>query len=369
MTSKAKRALVLYDLPEPIFGHDQASYLLEHDDRPTERDVARAIKRLGFSLNVHGVFDDVTAIWHKVQQLKPDFVFNLCETFRGNRAHEGDVASLLELAGVSYTGSGPAALHLCKDKGATKKIAVSDGVRVPAFVVARCGDPMVEPFQALFPLIVKPLNREASEGISQASLVYDWESCAERVRWVASKFGADVIVEEYIHGRELYVGVLDTEFGPKSFSPRELFFAKIGKSEPMVATYRAKWDDAYRERWGISTGKAVSLTEPLRCQLMDDSVRLFKSLGLKGYARLDWRLPQVGEPVLLEANPNPALSQDDDFAKAAKTDGLSFTELIATISHDATRSRKYRDLQRTTQWNPRCSATTRPITSKDRSSA
>jgi D-alanine-D-alanine ligase len=181
--------------------------------------------------------------------------------------------------------------------------------------------------------------------------------------------GSDVIVEEYIHGRELYVGVLETADGPRAFSPRELFFAKIAKSDPMVATYRAKWDDAYREKWGISTGKAATLPEHARQKLMYDSVSLFKILGLSGYARLDWRLSADGEPVFLEANPNPALSQEDDFAKAAKTHGYSYGELIATIAQSAVAQMNQRDPRIGTQLNPRCSATTRPIISKERSSA
>jgi D-alanine-D-alanine ligase len=148
-----------------------------------------------------------------------------------------------------------------------------------------------------------------------------------------------------------------------------LFFAKVDKADPMVATYRAKWDDAYREKWGISTGRAAALSEAVRDKIMQDSVSLFKILGLKGYARLDWRLTHDGEPVFLEANPNPALSQDDDFAKAAKTHGYAYGELIATIAQGAVDLLNHRDANEAAQMNPRCSATTRPIISKERSSA
>jgi D-alanine-D-alanine ligase len=205
MSKRPKRVLVLYDLPEPVAEHADSRYLLEHEDRPTERDVSRAIKKLGLELHVHGVFDDTHLLWQRLETIKPDVVFNLCETFRGDRSHEGDIASILELANVPYTGALPAALHLCKDKGATKKIVGWDGVKVPAFKVYPQDDFKFEPFDAKFPLIVKPLNREASEGIAKASIVEDWDSCQERAAWVAQKLQSDVIVEEYILGFVMFV--------------------------------------------------------------------------------------------------------------------------------------------------------------------
>jgi D-alanine-D-alanine ligase len=331
MSKKAKSVLVLYDLPEPIGHHDTPGYLLEHEDRPTERDISRAIKRMGLNLQVHGVFDEVQELWKKLETTKPDLVFNLCETYRGDRAHEGDVASILELAGVSYTGSRPPALHLCKDKGATKKIAGWDGIKVPAFMVYPHDGFKFERFAAQFPLIVKPLNREASEGIAQASVVHDWLACEERAAWVADRLKSDVIVEEYIHGRELYVGVVEDSSVLRVLPPRELFFANLSKTEPMVATYRAKWDDAYRAKWGISTGRATNLGGAAGKGLAEASLKMFRALGLRGYARLDWRMTEDGEPVFLEANPNPALAMDDDFAKAAKLGGYSYGELVAAI--------------------------------------
>jgi D-alanine-D-alanine ligase len=340
MSKRPKRVFVLYDLPEPVADHADPRYLLDHDDRPTEKDVCRAIKKLGLELFVHGVFDQTGELWHRLSDIKPDVVFNLCETFKGDRSHEGDVASILELANLPYTGSQPAALHLCKDKGATKKIVGWDGVSVPAFKVYSKDDFRFEAFEADFPLIVKPLNREASEGIAKASIVDSWDACKERATWVAQKLQSDVIVEEYIHGRELYVGVLEIGGVIKAFPPRELFFDKLDKEEPMVATYKAKWDSKYRSRWGISTGRAGPLSEAASRTLKEASMSVFSSLGLTGYARMDWRLNSSGQPVFLEANPNPALSQDDDFALAAKSAGVSYGELIARIIESALLSEK-----------------------------
>jgi D-alanine-D-alanine ligase len=331
MSQHPKRVLVLYDLPEAVSEHDDPKYLLNHEDRPTERDVSRAVKKMGFELHVHGIYDDLPSLILRIQTLKPDVIFNLCETYFGDRNHEGDIASLLELSRVAYTGSGPGALHLCKDKGTTKKIVSWDGVRVPEFKMYSRENFRFSPFKSEFPLIVKPLDREASEGISQASVVYDWDSCEERATWVVSKLKSDVIVEEYIHGREIYIGVISSHGTIRALPPRELFFENLDKKEPMIATFRAKWDESYRARWGISTSTAANINKDVLARLSEQSIRIFKSLGLRGYARLDWRLNEAGIPVFLEANPNPALAQDDDFAKAAKSAGYSYTELIADI--------------------------------------
>jgi D-alanine-D-alanine ligase len=325
------RVLVLYDLPEPIIDHDNPESLCASEERVTERDVCRAIKRLGIELHVHGVFDDFSAIVRRISSVKPDVIFNLCETYVGDRAYEGHIASLLELSGIPYTGSSPSALHLCKNKGTTKKIASWDGVVVPAFATFRCDDLRFERFDSTFPLLVKPLNREASEGISQASLVYDWPSCENRVKWVTSRLKSDVIVEEFIHGRELYLGVIDIDGTLHVLPPRELFFDHLEKNKPMVATFRAKWDEKYRERWGVSTSMAGQLDHVVRDKITSHTLKIFRSLGLESYARIDWRLTPEGEPVFLEANPNPALSQDDDFAQAAKSAGFSYQNLIAQI--------------------------------------
>ena len=337
MTREPLKVLLVYDLPEPVARHDRVRYLTENTERPTERDVARALVKAGHDVHVHGVYDDVTALWGKLNALSPDVVFNLCETFNGDRSYEGDVASILSLARVPFTGSPGAALHLCKDKGLSKKIAEWEGIKIPAFAVFPREEFKFERFNCEFPLIVKPLNREASEGISQASIVYDWAQCEERARWVATKLQCDVIVEEFVHGRELYVGVFESGEGITALPARELYFANLDKNNPMVATYKAKWDDDYRDRWGISTGAAATMTEAAQSRLLTDSVRLFKSLGLRGYARVDWRMNERNEPVLLEVNPNPALAQDDDFAKAAKSAGKGYVDLIDEILRAAVR--------------------------------
>ena len=321
---------IVYDLPEWVHVHREPSYLLNHDERPTERDVARSLKRLGVKLSVFGVFENAQNLLEFLEAEKPNVVFNLCETYRGQRSQEGNIAALIDLAGIPFTGSPSGALHLCKNKATTKMILGYEGIRVPDFFVVRRHESFALPSKLTFPVIVKPLDREASEGIAQSSVAQTRDACAERIHFIRDRLDNDVIVEEFIHGREFYVGVLDGEV-PMALPPRELFFAHLAADKPMIATYRAKWDDEYRARWGISTGAAAKIDDCVLKRIKAESCKIFTSLGLKGYARMDWRVDREGTPVFIEANPNPALAQNDDFALAAKMAGFGYGALITRI--------------------------------------
>jgi D-alanine-D-alanine ligase len=260
------------------------------------------------------------------------------------------VAGVLQLLGVPFTGSPAEALQLCKDKATTKKIVGYDGVSVPKFSLVRRGE-VFSNEDFTFPAIVKPLNREASEGIAKASVVQDFKMAVERVTFIHEKLASDVIVEEFIHGRELYVGVLAGIMGIRVLPPRELFMRELKSDQAMVATYQAKWNEDYRKRWGIGTAKANSVSTTTNQQLVEGSLKIFSTLRMSGYARIDWRINEFGEAMFLEANPNPALAMDDDFAKSAKTAGIGYQELILeiitaavgsqVIGHDAIANRQH----------------------------
>jgi D-alanine-D-alanine ligase len=181
-----------------------------------------------------------------------------------------------------------------------------------------------------FPVIVKPLGLDASEGISQASLVHSQEAATKRIRWLQKRYDCDVIVEEYIEGRELYVGVLGTE-SPTALVPQELFFDSLGKGQARIATYKAKWDDSYRNRNRIDSGKPRSLSTLQRKRIQRCSEQSFSALNLNGYARIDFRMKANGEIYVLEVNPNPAIKRADDFPACARGSGISYSMLISKI--------------------------------------
>ncbi|MEY2527073.1 MAG: D-alanine-D-alanine ligase, partial [Verrucomicrobiota bacterium] len=181
-----------------------------------------------------------------------------------------------------------------------------------------------------FPILVKPVKDEASYGISQASFVESDEQFRERVAFIHEKHDSDVIAEEYIEGRELYVSLMGN-VRLTVFPIRELVFREVPPDEPRIATYRAKWDEDYRKRWGLKNQSAERLDPALLAQIEQTCKRIYRLLTIDGYARIDLRLTAANELYFIEANPNPHLADDEDFAQSAQKAGLKYPQLIDAI--------------------------------------
>ena len=253
------KILILFDVahqfdPGETFSPEQ----LKQEQKPTEADVMESLLRLGHTVETLAVFDDVTHIVEKLKTCLPDVVFNLSESFHHDRAHEPNIPALLELMRVRYTGSGPDALLLCKDKALTKKVLAYHHIRVPGFVVSHRLSPLRRLKRFKFPAFVKPRCEESSDGISKASFARDEREAIERAQFIHQKFECDALIEEYIEGRELYISVLGSR-RLTVFPPREVFFDHMPADVPKFATYHAKWNDAYRQKWGITNGAAKEL--------------------------------------------------------------------------------------------------------------
>ena len=231
---------------------------------------------------------------------------------------------------VPFTGCGATGLVLCKHKGISKKILSYHRIHVPNFVVIPRGQRIARPRQLKFPLLVKPVKEEASYGIAQASFVETDEQFRERVAFIHEKHDGDVIAEEYIEGRELYVSLMGN-LRLTVFPIRELIFREVPPDEPKIATYRAKWDEEYRKRWGLQNQFAEDLAPALVAQIEQMCKRIYRLLTIDGYARMDLRLTAANEVFFIEANPNPILAEDEDFAISAGKAGLPYPELIDRI--------------------------------------
>lgn len=325
------KVLLLFDSPVPAPAGGDYSKLLLEPGWESERHVFRTLQSLGHQVRCVGLYRGVDALLYEVNQSRPDVVFNLCEALDGDRALEPHIASLLELLKVRYTGADAHTLKLCKDKGLTKKILTFHGIRVPHFVVSQVHYPLKNLLGWNFesPAIVKPLSLDGSEGISSASVVRSKEQAMERIRYIHRHYGVDAILEEFIEGRELYVGLLGTQ-ELTVFPSREIFFSHKPKSGN-VATFRAKWDDDYRSRWGIRNGKARKIDANLQENILRTCRAAYKLFQMKGYGRIDLRVTPSGEVVFLEANPNPSIAKDEDFAMSAQSGGLKYDELISKI--------------------------------------
>src|SRR5688572_5840326 len=321
-------ALMHPDLVPPA---DAASLSLEERFRyKTEYDVVSTLQQLGHEVRALGVQDELHPIRDAVDEFKPDLAFNLLEEFQGNVLFDHNVVSLLELLRVPYTGCNPRGMIISREKSLSKKLLIYHRIRVPAFHVFPTGRKVRRPKQLAFPLFVKSLTDHASLGISQASLVKDDAELAERVAFVHRRLGSDAIAEQFIEGREIYVGVLGND-RLTAFPPRELVFDNARDGAPLIATARAKHDLEYQKRHGIDQRAAKDLPEGVAAGLEHLAKRIYRTLELSGYARLDFRLRPDGSLFFLEANPNPEIALGEEFASAAKEAGLDYPELLQRI--------------------------------------
>jgi D-alanine-D-alanine ligase len=327
---KKLKVLVLFDGISPTKIDQDLSKEMKTEDWKTEANVMAALGTLSYTAEHLAIFDDLDLVRQKLETFAPDILFNLVEQFKNNPGFDQNIVSLLEMQGIPFTGCGATGLTLCKHKGISKKILSYHRIHVPNFVVISRGQRIARPKQLKFPILVKPVKEEASYGISQASFVETDEEFRERVAFIHEKHDADVIAEEYIAGRELYVSLLGN-LRLSVFPIRELIFREVPPDEPKIATYRAKWDEEYRKRWGLRNRFANGLDPALVAHIEQTCKRIYRLLTIDGYARIDLRLTAANEIYFIEANPNPILAADEDFALSAEKAGLPYPQLIDRI--------------------------------------
>jgi D-alanine-D-alanine ligase len=296
----------------------------------TEYDVVSTLTGIGHEVQILGVHDDLSEIRRVVTEWKPHIAFNLLEGFDDIVIFDQNVVSHLELLKLPYTGCNPRGLLLARDKSLSKKLLAYHRIPVPESDVARLGKPFRRPKRLSFPLIVKSLTQEASIGISQASVVDSDEKLKERVQFIHESIGTSAIVEQYIDGRELYVGILGNHT-LQALPVWELFFTNMPEGAKRIATDRVKWSVKYQKKYGIDSGMARELPETRAEEIQHLCKRAYRALELSGYARIDLRLEENGNVWVLEANPNPQIARGEDFAASAEKVGLSYETVLQRI--------------------------------------
>jgi len=294
-----------------------------------DRPVVNALRRLVEKVVV-GPYTNAAGLLKWIADVKPDLIFNLTEQADGDRGKDGHICALLELLKLPYTGTGPRGLTLCRDKAVSKLIAAREGFKTPEYFVVRASAPRLPP-RTTFPLVVKPRFGDASEGITQASLVKTKEALLSRIAVLEAGDTDEVICEEFIPGREMLVGVI----GRRVMPVRELIIDRKAPNKPLLASYRLKHDRAYRHYWRVRTDFA-RLTSQQEKKVKELTRRTFDALDLKDYGRLDLRLSPSGDWVFLEANPNPGLTPFKR-SLAGIWSGVDYDELIKQIAIRALR--------------------------------
>jgi D-alanine-D-alanine ligase len=337
---KKARIIVLFDTDgEPPSNQDYRKQLESADE--AEFDVARALIGQGHEVRLLGFRNDLDQLVAGLRAEPCDLVFNLTERFRNLSALDYAVVGLLEMLDIPYTGAGAEGLILARDKALTKMVLAYHGISIPHFMVCERGAPVQRPSDIRFPLIVKPLDEDASVGIAQSSVVRDDAALAERVAFIHDRIGTDAIVEEFIAGREVYVGVMGND-QPRALPPIEMVFGEKTDEQARIATFKVKWSVKHREARGIENRIATDLPKEVIDGLSDVAVRAYKAAGLRDYGRIDVRLAHDDEIYVVEANPNPYLADGEDLAWAAEEGGHPYPQLIEKIAEMALQRAKRR---------------------------
>jgi D-alanine-D-alanine ligase len=296
----------------------------------TEYDVIATLKQAGLEVRCLGVLDSLTELRAAIADWKPDIVFNLLEEFGGIVTYDQHVVAFLELMRQPYTGCNPRGLMLSRDKLLCKQLLAFHRISTPRFAVSRRNARLHVPKKLNFPLFVKSTVEDASLGIAQASVVEDAARLKERIEFVHTQVGSDALVEEFIEGRELYVGILGNERLTR-LPVWEMVFGSLPESLAAIATRKVKWDKRYQQKYGITTRAAQDLPPGIETALDKLSRRIYRALGLSGYARMDFRVTASGEVYVLEANANPNLEAAEDFADSARAAGIPYNELLEKL--------------------------------------
>ena len=301
----------------------------EEEEWRAEYDVVSTLRAMGHDVWPVGVRSDLSVIREAIEERHPHVAFNLLEEFDNYPLFDQHVVSYLELMKQKYTGCNPRGLTLARDKALTKKILAYHRIYAPRFAVFP-PNRKVEPSRRLrYPLFVKSVSDEGSVGISQASVVYDDEKLIERVEFIHRQNQTAAIVEEFIEGREIYVSVIGNH-KLQTYTPWEMVMKNLPEGAPVIATGKAKWDVAYQKKIGLETMPA-RLEPKTKEEFERLSKRIYRILGLSGYARIDYRLTEDGRIYALEANPNPQIARDEDFADSAEHCCVKYTDLLRKI--------------------------------------
>ncbi|MFN8061616.1 MAG: hypothetical protein U0Q12_20835 [Vicinamibacterales bacterium] len=319
--------------PEDVSGFD-----VRNVEWKMEFDVSSTLRHMGHDVLNLGIKDDLGVIRRAVQDFKPHLAFNLLENFQEIGVFDSNVVSYLELLRLPYTGCNSRGMMLARDKALSKTLMAYHRIPVPEFAVFRVGRAIHRPKRLKFPLIVKSLTQEASIGIAQASVVDDDAKLRERVLFIHRKIGTDAIVERYVDGRELYVAVIGN-LRLQVCPVWEMSFSKMPEDLYHIATERVKWSSKYQQKHGIKTGVAKDLSPQLADEVRKLCKRVYRTLDLSGYARIDLRLDTEGRVFVLEANPNPQIAYGEDFAESAEKSGISYESLLQSILNHGLRWR------------------------------
>jgi D-alanine-D-alanine ligase len=326
--------LVIYDRwEEPAeagaaISAEKAPLVRSLDKKEVEDEIAEALGKLGHRATLHALDGSIRSL-HALARADCDLVFNLAESFAGNDLADHCIAAYLELVEKRFTGSGSHGLLYAQDKGVAKKILEFHGVHTPVFARSFRGR-LDFSHDLEFPVIVKPAREDGSIGIEFNAVVSSIRELMERIDWLHAHFNSPVLIEEYVEGREMYVGILGND-NPVALPVVELDLSKLPAGRPRIAGAEVKWakgTGAYRDTKSVIPDDLPDETAAL---LQTTALAVYQALELRDYARIDMRLRPDGRVAVIEANPNPWLASKAEFAMAARKSGRTYVGLVQEI--------------------------------------
>jgi D-alanine-D-alanine ligase len=340
MTASKLKVTVLYDLweetpveePEEVPPPRKRKGKTTRTKKPVKHDreeIFAALEKLGHEPSYH-VLDGRPQTLFALNKCGADLIFNLTESYAGDDTKEMQVAAFLDLLDIPYTGAGPHATILAQDKSIAKKMFAFYGIQSPYFATAYRGH-IDHAHDIKFPLIVKPISEDGSQGIDAAAVVNSIKELMERIHYIQTEFDSPALIEEYIEGREIYAAILGSYESAHALPLVELDLSRLPEGTPKIASLDVKFvreTDAYKL---TKSAIADDLDEDTVTKLTETAIKAYRAVKLRDYGRIDMRLSSTGEVYVIEANPNPWLSSGQEFAMAAKKSGLSYTQMIGEI--------------------------------------
>lgn len=327
---------VCFNLVPPQSRHGESiDRIAEQGAEHEARAVAAALSELGHKPTLVPLGEDITAFATELRRLQPEVAFNLCEAFWGESRKEMHVAAFFDLLGLAYTGAPPLSLGLSQDKARTKDLLSKHQLPTPKYCLVKLGEHYSRVKDMVYPLIVKPRWEDASQGISNESVVDTEKKLLARIDYVHSTYRQGALVEEFIEGREINAAIIGN--GPHDVLPLSEIKFHADLAQPIVS-FEGKW---------LEQSQQYKLTEPvcpaplkMRSEMLlrDVALRAYKLLECRDYARVDFRL-RDGVPYILEVNANPDISPEAGLARSARVGKLSYPQLIARILAMASKRR------------------------------
>jgi D-alanine-D-alanine ligase len=340
MTTDAK-ILICYNSPKSIFPI--------YNGKPAPKDgKINDLSENAFEKDLHKIIGSLQKYFTKVEtfaansnvertiselnKISPDAIFNFVESIEGVASYEYCIAGIFELLGYQFTGNTPITLGNCLNKERAKNILRSFGIQTPKSQIIKPTDKILKTsFNLKFPVILKLLTEDASIGISELSVVNDYSELTKQLRFLFETYKQDVIAEEYIEGRELNIAILGDQILPIS----EITFDGLPDNLPKIITYDSKWiEDSVYYQHTIPSCPA-NIEKSARKNIEAVAIEAYRAMNCRDYARVDIRLSNDGSPYVIEVNPNPDISTDSGFARAALAAGISYGELLYTIANFA----------------------------------